>query len=536
MDKLKVVYISNEAEMGGAAQSLLNMLKGIRNYIIPFVVIPRNGIIEKELEWLEIKYYIIPFTMGFGPIGQHTREDEDNNFVDNYNAAVKLSEIIKNEKIQLIHTNSSVSNVGAIASLMTGCPHVWHFREMLEEDFGCEFWDKSLKQILINHAYIIITISDCVKKSYFDKYNINSIRIYNGLDIEKYKKNIDDKKWDDGEHKFLIAGSIAPLKGQMDVVLAMEKLHADGWENIRLYIVGPGNPGYIWLLKKYIKDNQLSKYIQVHTYMEDLSNIRSECQYSITSSRMEALGRVTIEAMLAGNIVIGANTGGTLEIIGENEERGYLYQQGDYISLAETMKRAMEEEGEIKNCLLGKAQEYAEEQFNLETYRKSVLALYNNAINDYDINDSADREEILDNLQKRYSSIPLNEATVAGNHNSTHDTEEKWKNLREKGHSLAEYFESNKVGSVAIYGMGYLGCCLYDELEESHVEIKYVIDRNYKNMCGIINAYEFSEKLPEVDMIVVTIVNEEEDIKNMCENVLSYRIVTLSEVINSFNS
>lgn len=35
---------------------------------------------------------------------------------------------------------------------------------------------------------------------------------------------------------------------------------------------------------------------------------------------MEALGRSTIEAMLAGNIVIGADTGGTKELIGLEEK------------------------------------------------------------------------------------------------------------------------------------------------------------------------------------------------------------------------
>ena len=56
---------------------------------------------------------------------------------------------------------------------------------------------------------------------------------------------------------------------------------------------------------------------------------------------MEALGRVTLEAMLAVNMVIGTYTGGTLELIGENQERGYLYKQGNYRDLAKVMKELM---------------------------------------------------------------------------------------------------------------------------------------------------------------------------------------------------
>ena len=53
------------------------------------------------------------------------------------------NKLYKKENISLIHINSSVSNVGAFADLMTGIPYAWRLREMLEEHFDCEFWDKN---------------------------------------------------------------------------------------------------------------------------------------------------------------------------------------------------------------------------------------------------------------------------------------------------------------------------------------------------------------------------------------------------------
>ena len=103
----------------------------------------------------------------------------------------------------------------------------------------------------------------------------------------------------------------------------MELLVRQGYTDVRLIIVGNGNDGYVWALKKYIKKKNLDNNISILPFRYDLSDLRKEVSYEIICSQNEALGRVTIEAMLAGNIVIGARSGGTTEIIGAHEERGY---------------------------------------------------------------------------------------------------------------------------------------------------------------------------------------------------------------------
>ena len=83
--KHNILYISNGVDMGGAEQSLVDMLKGMKQKeIMPIVIIPRHGIIEMRLRELDIKYYVIDFTNGYGKIGTCTPEDEENNFYDNF--------------------------------------------------------------------------------------------------------------------------------------------------------------------------------------------------------------------------------------------------------------------------------------------------------------------------------------------------------------------------------------------------------------------------------------------------------------------
>ena len=53
-----------------------------------------------------------------------------------------------------------------------------------------------------------------------------------------------------------------------------------------------------------------------------------------------------------------------------------------------------------------------------------------------------------------------------------------WMVLRNKGRTLAEYFENHNFRNIAIFGLGRLGLCLYEELKDSNIHVKYAIDRN----------------------------------------------------------
>ena len=54
----------------------------------------------------------------------------------------------------------------------------------------------------------------------------------------------------------------------------------------------------------------------------------------------------------------------------------------------------------------------------------------------------------------------------------------EWLRIRQEGKSLVSYFIQNGYKTVAIYGMKELGERLYDELKDSEISVKYVIDKN----------------------------------------------------------
>lgn len=534
----KVMYIVNESGLGGAAQSLLDMLAVNNGKIDPTVIIPSAGIIEERLQQLHILYYIISFETDHRKIGEHSQREDDSIFRSNYQAALKLQEVARQQEIQLIHTNSSVSNVGAVLALMTGIPHIWHIRELLEEHFDCEFVDSELKKTLFGCAAGIISISNCVGEIYKSKYGIDSLCIYNGVHTEQYTDNdLTEKKG----NSFLMAGHIMPAKGQLDAIKAVHELAMRDVET-QLYIVGPAeSDDYRWLLHRCVRQYGLKHNVHILTYKNDLRELRRKCQYSITGSRMEALGRVTIEAMLAGCVVIGADTGGTAEVIGQDGSRGYLYRQGDYKDLARVMRYALEHSGD-NPVIMKAARDYAVGMFDVEKYLEKIIHLYQDVLQNRKSAAARSDKELMEKLQGRYEAVKdvdMDIEPVACQDGDRDRDKERmlaemirrWFSIKLDEKSPGTVLPQRGIHSVAIYGMGYLGKSLYQELENSSVEIAYVMDRALPDSGGILKIVRLEEELPRVDTVIVTVLGNTDALCDLIRERSGYQVITLEDLL-----
>lgn len=526
--------------MSGSAQSLVDMLSDIKQYINPIVIIPSHGIIEEKLFELNIKFYVVPFPFGARMIDDAiTKTEEELNYKDDYEVALKLLPIIESEKIQIIHSNSSVINAGAIAAIISNKPHVWHIRELLEEDFSQVFINEEIKKELLKNADAIISISNCVAQKYHDKYGIDTIMIHNGFNVERFIQPLEKENDERKNNTFLIAGRIYEGKGQEDVINAVDYLVNEQKESVQLIIAGGGDAKYVWCLKKYIEKKGLAKHIHIYPFQKDLSIFRRQCGYSITASRCEALGRVTIEAMLAGNIVIGANTGGTAEIIGTGQKRGFLYQQGDYLDLAKVMLSAIRLSNEEKMIIKNNAQKYVIEELNVHKYALKICGIYKSVLCEKR-NKQKTNNELLEKLEEKYKNIgdesiaPQETNTMQGKFWRLFLRSDQWLHIRQTGHNVGEILLKGNINSVAIYGMGYLGRSLYDELEASGIFINYVIDRQPDEINKIFAVKDPEGELEVVDAIIVTVVEGEDVIINTLRNKCDYRIIGLSELLNAY--
>ena len=106
----------------------------------------------------------------------------------------------------------------------------------------------------------------------------------------------------------------------------------------------------------------------------------------------------------------------------------------------------------------------------------------------------------------------------------------KWLELKQNNYRLKGYFENNNYKSVAIYGMGDLGKRLFRELADDGVLVSYTIDRN----IGVDDKYKMivlPERLPEVDVVIVTAVSSFDDIYLDLKGRFNGEIVSIEDVL-----
>lgn len=375
---MNVLFISHDTGLYGATNSMLDMVIELKKInVTPYIILPFRGILEKELKSNNIQYAIIPFSICIRKIGCNDFIGEISDEISNITAIKKIKEYIYKWGIDIIHSNIAEMNIGAIAARLTNKPHIWHLREFLEEDHGREFRNKYMMRYLINHADCTIAISNVIKNKYKKLYKkANIIKVWNGININKYA--INKKKYFSNEaFKLIICGAVAENKGQIDAIKAVEILVRKGI-NIKLYIAGDGGGTYVRYLKEYIKAKELEEYIVFCGFKSDLYDLRKDADIALVCSKSEAFGRVTIEAMLAENLVIGANTAGTYELIGDNNY-GYLYKQGNAIHLSKVIQQSLENK-DLSIEKLKKAKSFALKNFSSSQYAKSIKKIYENVI------------------------------------------------------------------------------------------------------------------------------------------------------------
>lgn len=109
-----------------------------------------------------------------------------------------------------------------------------------------------------------------------------------------------------------------------------------------------------------------------------------------------------------------------------------------------------------------------------------------------------------------------------------------WLELKDKKILLASYLKKNNYNNVAIYGYGKEGRLLYSELKENNIKIKYIIDQNAINMKEEVEVKNLKDELPEVDLIIITVIDQVDKIQQKIKEVCNYKSISLVELV--FNS
>ena len=146
----------------------------------------------------------------------------------------------------------------------------------------------------------------------------------------------------------------------------------------RLLIVGTGDHRFHDSLEQHVKHYGLEEHVIFHGYAENPMPLIRDADVILMCSRFEAFGRVTVEAMLAGKPVIGAASGGTVELI-QDGKTGLLYEPGNYKELALKIQYLFE--NPVERLKLGTAARiWATGRFTQKRYAKEVHNLLNGVL------------------------------------------------------------------------------------------------------------------------------------------------------------
>lgn len=370
---MRILLIANSVSCYGANNSMLDMIIPLKEYGVDITVfLPGKGEMAIELEKISVAYYIIPYV--FCASDSTSYYVKWKGFLHNMILLPNAKKIVKRQGIELIHTNASNVDFGAFLAIICHVPHVWHIRELLSEHFNYSYHFPEIERRLLKHADYLIAISKYVARKRLDGKNV--IGLYNGFNTEKYIINKEHMFENEIVH-VLYCGQITEGKGTLDAIKAIEKIVMLGCKNYRLDIVGERNEYCINLIK-YVRKHNLSEYIHFHGHQIDMKPYREKADIAVICSRYEALGRVTVESMLGECFVIGANSGGTAELITEGKT-GFLYEVGDIDQLANKILLVHQDKDKSRR-IVEKAKQDALKRFDNRKYSVKILNIYKECI------------------------------------------------------------------------------------------------------------------------------------------------------------
>lgn len=383
---MHVLYICNCITLGGGNRSLLDMVDALKgDGVIPYFIFPlggslqERGLLRQELETRGFSYAFLSYE-------ESVHREKDKNWYRiftkqkrNRAAIQRMKTYVIKWKIDLIHSNSMTLMIGAQLAEAVKKPHIWHIREAVQEAYGYQYDRKAAYRYYLRRAKKIICISPYVKSAYRGLLKASNVSVlYNGLAIDRYLQKKRFAK--DFEIKnLLIAGTICENKGQMDAVLATERIikkYKD--EKVHLYIAGNGEDAYFHKMQKHIQENNLTEYITVLPFQKELGALREKTDIALICSRSEAFGRTTIESMLSGSLVVGCNSTGTKELI-QDGVTGYLYEPGDVDELAQKLINILKN-WEAQEKIVNRAKAYACQHFDNRVYAESIKKLYDDVM------------------------------------------------------------------------------------------------------------------------------------------------------------
>lgn len=381
--KQSVLVLAHSAAVGGAELALASLIESTRDRYDWHVVFSEKKNAPHKLlaHATSVSYLDLPWWC-YEAQGQAKKI---------YKAALlndieKLKSFARAADILLTNT-ITVPWLGLIAHEL-GKPHIWYIHEYGDLDHHYNFvagYDQSLR-LIGSHAHRVLTISNAVKDHLSRIIPACQIDIINQAVNAEALANLPVSHMSD-PIRLLALGGIKRSKGQHIALEAAQQL-----QNVSLDIVGPsGDDVYVACLESAAATSS-NVSLQVRAY--DVAQELGAHDVVLMCSQNEALGRITLEALAAGKLVIGYACAATKELLAEG--RGILYTPNTSDALAAAIQNARQHPIDVE-----KNRQFVKENYGLTKQAADFQACADKALTSPPLNTPAALENYLSLLNER---------------------------------------------------------------------------------------------------------------------------------------
>ncbi|HLD95549.1 MAG TPA: glycosyltransferase, partial [Alphaproteobacteria bacterium] len=329
---LTVLQVLPSLKSGGVERHVIDLVKNLDTFEVKSLVCSGGGELEEELKNLNVGH--ISLKIG------------TKNPFKWVLLSFKLSQVIKNHEIDLIHVHSRApAFIVCLSSFLSKTPWISTYHGAYK---STNIFKKFYNRIMTKGGGTI-AISRYMEK-HIKSHHPNAVTYFipEGIDVKNFTFNPDlrvKKRQELGlkeeEQVWMLPGRWTTLKGHAVFLKALELLKAQGIHITGLLVGNKGenskNKNSLVIQKLLKKASNLQCLV-----LEETSAIQDLYQAvdGVVSCSLvpEAFGRTTVEALTMGLPFIGTTLGATIELC-EDVPNAFLVQPGDATALASALKK-----------------------------------------------------------------------------------------------------------------------------------------------------------------------------------------------------
>ena len=361
---MRILHVNTHVNIGGIGQYIVSLTKALKQKGVECLVASSGGDLEAELIRSDIR---------------HIRLDIDTKFEFGpkvFCAGLSLSQIIKEERIDLLHAHTRVSQVvSSLASQYAAIKYVTtchgYFKPRLSRRLFDTWGEK------------VVAISDAVSEHLKSDFKIDAKRIeiiYNGVDVNRFSNIYSTDEIVRAKRSLSLRsgavvgtmGRLSSVKGQKFLIEAMKEVISK-MSDVRCLIIGSGSEETA--LKSLAKSLGVEDHI-VFTgaaYM-DIPLYLSCMDVFVLPSIKEGLGLALLEAMSLERPCVASATGGICDII-KDGVNGILTPVGDSGSIAGAILKILSD-CKLAKDMASRARDFVKSKFSIDVMADKMTDLY----------------------------------------------------------------------------------------------------------------------------------------------------------------